>query len=201
MRQFWDLFSLVYDLFENIYNRKVYQGTGREVAAVLSDSDEVLECACGTGAISHSLAPRCRKLTATDFSDGMLRRAIRRLRAYQNVVVEKADIMRLPYEDARFDVVVAGNVIHLLPDPGKAITELVRVVKPSGKLVIPTYIIDTKKRNRFVAKVLSLLGADFQLQFDLESYQAFFEKLGYQNAAYSVVEGRMPCAIAIIRKE
>lgn len=200
MSNFWDLFSPVYDLFQNLYNRKVYHGTGQAVAALLSCTDKVLECACGTGAISRSLVTHCQSLTATDFSDGMLRRAKEKLCAYQNVVVEKADIMRLPYEDARFDAVVAGNVIHLLPEPGKALEELARVLKPGGKLVIPTYIYDTKKRNRTAVRILSLLGAEFQRQFDLESYRAFFEGLGYQNVAYSVVEGRMPCAIAVMTK-
>lgn len=200
MRIFWGLISPVYDLLENLYNRKVYQGTGQAVAALLSGTDEVLECACGTGAISRSLAPRCQSLTATDFSEGMLRRAKRKLSAHPNVVVEKADIMRLPYVDARFDAVVAGNVIHLLPEPGKALEELARVLKPGGKLVIPTYINDTKKSNRTAVRILSLLGAEFQRQFDLESYRAFFEGLGYQNVAYSVVEGRMPCAIAVMTK-
>ncbi len=48
---FWDEISPLYDVFENIYNGKVYTGTGKKVAELIDSSDEVLECACGTGAI------------------------------------------------------------------------------------------------------------------------------------------------------
>ena len=46
---------------------------------------------------------------------------------------KKADITNIKCKDERFDKVVAGNVIHLLPEPEKALRELERVVKPGGK--------------------------------------------------------------------
>ena len=49
---FWNKISPVYDLFENVYNGKVYKGTGQKVADYLDKEDQVLECACGTGAIT-----------------------------------------------------------------------------------------------------------------------------------------------------
>ena len=49
---FWNKIAGLYDLFENIYNKKVYTGTGKKVAEYINAQDEVLECACGTGAIS-----------------------------------------------------------------------------------------------------------------------------------------------------
>ena len=44
---FWDKVSGVYDLFENIYNKSVYQATGESVAKYIKNTDRVLECACG----------------------------------------------------------------------------------------------------------------------------------------------------------
>ena len=64
---FWDKISPLYDIFESIYNGKVYTGTGKKVAELIDSSDEVLECACGTGAISIYIAQKCKKLIATDF--------------------------------------------------------------------------------------------------------------------------------------
>ena len=101
---------------------------------------------------------------------------------------------------ARFDKVVAGNVIHLLPDPGKALAELERVVKPGGKIIIPTYINMSKKSAGLAVKFVEFLGADFKKQFDLETYKSFFKEMGYDNVEYHVVEGRMPCAIAVMKK-
>ena len=89
---FWDRISSLYDLFENVYNRKVYNATGQKVAELIDSSDTVLECACGTGAISKYIAQKCKMLVATDFSEGMLNQTRKKCRAYTNIVIEKADI-------------------------------------------------------------------------------------------------------------
>ena len=200
MRMFWDKISPLYDLFENVYNHKVYAGTGKKVAEFINPTDVVLECACGTGAITVCIAGKCRKLIATDFAPGMLRQAARKCRKFNNVRFRRADITSIRCRDDRFDKVVAGNVIHLLPDPGKALAELERVVKPGGKIIIPTYINMSKKSAGLAVKFVEFLGADFKKQFDLESYKSFFAEMGYDNVEYHVVDGRMPCAIAVIRK-
>ena len=198
---FWDNVSGLYDLFETVYNGKVYRGLGRKVAEEIAPDDVVLECACGTGAISSYIAPKCRKLVATDFSVGMLRQTAKNGRAYDNVKIRRADMTHLKCRDNRFDKVVAGNVIHLLDNPRAALKELVRVCKPGGKIIVPTYINASAGVNRKAVRLLELAGADFKRQYDLQSYQKFFEDAGYGNIAYFVVEGRMPCAVAVITKE
>lgn len=198
---FWDKVSPLYDLFETVYNGKVYNGTGEKVAELTDPSDIVLECACGTGAITQYIAQKCKKLLATDYSIGMLRQASKKCRKYENVSFRKADITDLRCPDNRFDQVVAGNVIHLLPEPEKALNELVRVVKPGGKIIIPTYINMSRNTGTVAVKFITLLGADFKRQFDLESYKAFFADMGYNDVEYHVVDGRMSCAIAVITKD
>ncbi len=197
---FWDKISTLYDLFENVYNHKVFAGTGKKVAEFIDSTDEVLECACGTGAITVCIAEKCRKLIATDFASGMLRQAVKKCRKYRNVSFKRADITNLKFRNNRFDKVVAGNVIHLLPNPEMALAELDRVVKPGGKIIIPTYINKPKTSADLGIKFIELLGADFKKQFDLESYKTFFEEMGYDNVKYHIINGRMPCAIAVIEK-
>ena len=82
---FWDKISPLYDLFENVYDHKVYAGTGKKVAEFIDPTDEVLECACGTGAITVCIATKCRRLIATDFASGMLKQAARKCRKISNV--------------------------------------------------------------------------------------------------------------------
>ena len=198
---FWDKVSPLYDLFENAYNGKVYSGTGKKVAEFIEPSDVVLECACGTGAISIYIANKCKRLIATDFATGMLRQAARKCKKYPNVIFKKTDITNIKCKSERFDKVVAGNVIHLLPEPEKALHELERVVKPGGKIIIPTYINMSKGTGMVAVKFITMLGADFKKQFDFESYKKFFEDKGYSDVEYYVVDGRMPCAIAVITRK
>ncbi len=136
---FWDKVSGLYDVFETVYNGKVYQNLGKKVAEEIEEKDVVLECACGTGAISRQIAAKCKCLIATDLSGNMLKQAWKKCRKYENVKVRRADMTHLKCRDDRFDKVVAGNVIHLLDDPYAAVKEMERVCKPGGKIIIPTY--------------------------------------------------------------
>lgn len=198
---FWDKISSLYDLFETVYNGKVYQGLGKKVTEKIGQNDIVLECACGTGAISKYIAPKCKQLIATDFSAGMLKQAAKKCRKYNNIKIRRADMTHLKCRDNRFDRVVAGNVIHLLEEPYAAIKELERVCKAGGKIIIPTYINASAGVNKKAVRLLELAGANFKRQFDIDSYQKFFEDAGYKNVDYFIVEGRMPCAVAVITKQ
>lgn len=191
---FWSKISGVYDLIENIYNGKANARTTDYVASLMDKDDKVLECACGTGMFSVKIAPCVNALTATDFSDGMLKRAKKKCSKFSNVLIESGDITALKYEDNSFDKAVAANVIHLLDDPKKAIDELKRVVKPGGTIVIPTYI----HFNRSVAaNVFNKAGAGFKRHFDEDTYKEFFGELGIGNVRYKVCEGRMSCDVAV----
>ena len=198
---FWDKVSVLYDFFETVYNGKVYRELGNKVAEEMEPGDIVLECACGTGAISKCIAPKCRQLIATDLSIGMLKQAKRNCRNYRNVTVKRADMTQLKCRNDRFDKVIAGNVIHLLPDPYAAVKELERVCKSGGKIIIPTYINASEGVNSKAVRLLEILGADFKRQFDIQSYREFFEKAGYHNVNIHIVDGRMPCAVAVIIKD
>ncbi len=198
---FWDKVAGLYDFFETVYNGKVYQNLGKKAAEEIEQNDIVLECACGTGAISKYIAPKCKQLIATDFSEGMLKQASKNCRKYSNIKIRRADMTQLKCRDNRFDKVVAGNVIHLLENPYAAIKELERVCKAGGKIIIPTYINASDGVNQKAVHLLEIAGANFKRQFNINSYKKFFEDAGYKNVDYYIVDGRMPCAIAIITKQ
>lgn len=195
---FWDRVAPLYDAFENTVNRASYEGTALAVAQMIGPGDEVLECACGTGAISAAIAPACARLVATDYSEGMLKQARKKLAKRSNVTVEQADITALPYADDSFDVAVAGNVIHLLPDPEQALRELARVVRPGGTIILPTYIEPLKRKQGMIPALLARLGVGFERRFTQASYRAFVEGMGYAEARYRLVRGRIPCMIAVL---
>ena len=143
---------------------------------------------------------KCAHLVATDMSKNMLKQTDKKTRDFGNVETRIVDLMHLDYADDSFNKVVAGNVIHLLDDPKAAVAELFRVCKPGGKVIIPTYINIYSGNLSVLARLLGKAGANFKRQFDLESYKEFFRKAGYNDIAFHVVEGRMPCAIAVIKK-
>ncbi len=199
---FWDRVAGVYDVFVNIINGKTHKALRGIVADFIEPEDTVLECACGTGLLSAVIAGKCRKLTATDFAPRMLKHAQKNCAAYTNVQFRQANILSLEFPDHAFDKVVAGNVIHLLDEPLKALDELNRVCKPGGLLIIPTYMNRNKRggTNSF-ASVVGKAGADFKRQFTVESYRQFFLNAGYGDVEITLAEGRIPCAVAVMMKK
>ena len=196
---FWDRVAGVYDLFADVYNGKVNRKMCTAISGLIKADDRVLECACGTGMISVVIAGKCRELITTDFSDGMVRKAARKCANYENVTVEKANILSLPYPDQSFDKVIAANVIHLLDDPYAALSELSRVCRKEGILIIPTYVNSEKKGSpSSFSKTVGKAGADFKRQFTYENYKKFFEEAGYTVIKTELIPGRVPCTIAVI---
>ena len=198
---FWDNVAWVYDIFADIINRKANKALCAAVEKQISPSDDVLECACGTGLLTGVIAPRCKSLTATDFSVKMLKRAGKKFGRYENVRFEQADITNLTYPDESFDTVVAANVIHLLDEPLKALHELDRVCKSGGKIIIPTYMNRTENgKTNAVSGAIGKAGADFKRELTPDSYERFFADAGYTDTSYVLCEGRIPCSAAILRK-
>jgi SAM-dependent methyltransferase len=55
---------------------------------------------------------------------------------YRRMVGRVADVQELPFRDAAFDVVVANYVLHHVPDAGRAVAEMARVLRPEGVAVV-----------------------------------------------------------------
>ena len=198
---FWDHIAGVYDIFVNVINRKTHQKLKEIVSDLIEPDDMVLECACGTGLLSAVIAPKCRQLTATDFSEKMLKKAENNCRIFHNITYAQADITALNFADGSFDKVVAGNVIHLLDDPLTALGELDRVCKDGGMLIIPTYINKgSKGKTSGFAGAVGKAGADFKRQFTVDSYRQFFRNAGYSDVKVTLADGRIPCAVAVMKR-
>ena len=148
--------------------------------------------------MTRIIAPKCKTMTATDFSEKMIHKAEGKLKKYKNVSFQLADITHLEFKDSTFDKVVAANVIHLLDEPGKALDELLRVVRPGGMVLIPTYISQQADSSATITKVFNMMGANFKKEFDNITYKQFFEEMGIE-AEYRLAPGVISCCVAIIK--
>lgn len=98
----------------------------------------LLDAGCGNGRYTSFLLRQAdpdASITCFDYSQKMLRRARKRVRS-DRVTHAAADLTRLPYANASFDAIVCGWVLEHLPDPSMGLSELARVLKPGGKLLL-----------------------------------------------------------------
>lgn len=97
---------------------------------------------CGVGNVSLSIALDSIKkgpvdIHAIDTSAQMLAQAKSVMQhAGLNPHLQQADVMSLPYDDQSFDFVMAAHVLEHLPDPQRALEEMIRVLKPGGMVFL-----------------------------------------------------------------
>jgi SAM-dependent methyltransferase len=97
-----------------------------------------LEVGSGSGAIAAALLDRfpALDLTATDVDPQMVLDARRRLRGFgERATVAQADATALPFDDDTFDVALCFLMLHHVGGWEQALRELVRVVKPGGRVI------------------------------------------------------------------
>jgi ubiquinone/menaquinone biosynthesis C-methylase UbiE len=96
----------------------------------------VADVGAGTGFLSAGLAPLVKEVHVVDGSSAMLETARRNLSNFDNLVYHLADGLSLPFDDGSLDAVFANMYLHHCPDPLASIREMVRVLKPGGRLTI-----------------------------------------------------------------
>lgn len=98
--------------------------------------DRVLDCATGTGdlaiAFRKAVGPQGRVI-GTDFVPEMLEMARRKT---AEVEFQTADVTRLPFADASFDISSISFGIRNVSDPARGIAEMARVVRPGGRVIV-----------------------------------------------------------------
>lgn len=99
----------------------------------ISAGDRVLDIAAGTGTSSAAIARAGARVTALDFSPGMV--AVGRQRHPEIEFVE-GDAQQLPFDDASFEAVTISFGLRNVNDPHCALAEMRRVLVPGGRLVI-----------------------------------------------------------------
>jgi demethylmenaquinone methyltransferase/2-methoxy-6-polyprenyl-1,4-benzoquinol methylase len=131
-----------YDLANNVLSGGVHHLWRTKLVdwSGAKPGDKILDCATGTGDLAiqfKSVVGPTGDVTGTDFCAEMMGPAPGKAedRGLQ-IKFEQADVMNLPYEDATFDISSISFGIRNVSDPQKGISELARVVKPGGHVMI-----------------------------------------------------------------
>jgi len=102
----------------------------------------ILEVGCGPATFwlnNMARIPPGWNITLSDFSPGMLQEAQQNLRGSNHAFEFVAfDVQFIPFEDARFDAVIANHMLYHVPDQAKALGEIRRVLKPGGRFYAAT---------------------------------------------------------------
>jgi ubiquinone/menaquinone biosynthesis C-methylase UbiE len=97
----------------------------------------VLDVGCGTGVLSLMLDELGHSVTGIDVAAGMLEQAQRKAAdAGARISFRIGNASQLNDPDSTYDLVIARHVIWTLPDPAKAVSEWMRVLRPGGRIAL-----------------------------------------------------------------
>jgi ubiquinone/menaquinone biosynthesis C-methylase UbiE len=178
---FWDMYGgYAWDEVQFPFRRtmiKAITGILKEKQDALGE--KVLDAGCGTGNYALALAEEGFQVTGIDYSTGMLQCAqskVTRILA-ERLIFEKQDLnSRLSYPDAYFDHVISITSLWTVADPRVTLSELTRVLKQDGTLIVTQVPKSTDSLGKTVSYRIKRLGRKTPLVIALVAIKAILEK-------------------------
>lgn len=133
--KFYDTIADDFDSIMNMYD------TNRRIEVIFDDflgsedlkNKTLLDGGCGTGLFTKKAIERGAEVTSLDIAPKLVELTIKKNPSATGI---EGSLLELPFEDNTFDFVISSDVIEHTPDPLAAVKELIRVLKPSGKICI-----------------------------------------------------------------
>ena len=138
-------------------------------AVDLLAGERVLDVAAGNGNASLAAARRFAEVTSTDYVPALLEQGLRRAEAERLLITSQvADAERLPFADASFDVALSTYGVMFAPNQGQAARELLRVVRPGGRIGLANWTPEG-----FLGQLFKLMGTFVPAPAALQSPMAW----------------------------
>lgn len=198
---FWDKTAAGYDAFllGTDAMRAAYAAIERFLESRLDRTMEALELAAGPGTLSEPIASHCKTLIVTDKSQRMIEQAKQR-NLPENATIEVADARNLRFPAESFDAVVIANAIHVIPSPAQAVAESIRVLRPGGTFLAPTFVWNDDRATEAAAS-MKLLGYRTYSHWDQREYIEFLKQNGLEIVSADIAETPfLPICLAECRK-
>ena len=156
-----------------------------------------LDIGCGTGCSTFELFKRARKgsLYGIDISHKSIDKAIQNAaeRGYYDIKFQVGDAEQLDFPDSMFNLIISNMCFQFFPDKRRALTEILRVLKPGG-LVALTYpgilsyhearevLLEVARRHHSNPEIVEAVKENDKLLIDLEESINLFESAGFANS-------------------
>jgi ubiquinone/menaquinone biosynthesis C-methylase UbiE len=172
-RTLWDRMAKSYDKrFRGMYG-KIFE----VLLPLFGPSDDVIEVGCGSGLASFEIIPLVNRFVGYDLSPDMIQVANQKLSNtdYSNATFTVGNALELPGTEI-FDKVLLINVLHVMDSPADVLTQLAKLCKPGGEVVLLSYCHGEKMKlkNQMLSWAMAL-GSKLGLMAKLHRFK--FEEL------------------------
>ncbi|WP_447975176.1 class I SAM-dependent methyltransferase [Nitrospira sp. Kam-Ns4a] len=155
--------------YDQIFGRIFHESREAAVRNLkIQPGERILEVGVGTG-LSLPLYPATCKVVGIDLSPGMLKKAEERIERHRlrHIELFRMDAGQMEFPDDSFDTVMAAYVVTAVPDYRKVVTEMIRVCRPGGRIIMLNHFSNGNKLIAAVEKVISPLCKHIGFRTDL----------------------------------
>ncbi len=198
--RFWAKYAPTYD--EHIGSREALVLAPR-ISESVGEVERVLDVGCGTGETVVALAQQCKHVDGVDLVEKMLDVARGKVeqKGLTNVTFTCRSADALGFDDATFDAVVMTNLLHVVPWPKEVLQNAMRVLKPGGKLVAPTYCHGAGLKAHILSRVAVLIyRMPVYRRFSVASFRELVTGAGFEVIEKDIVRFMVPLAYLVARK-
>jgi len=210
-RESWNKFSPGWKKWDELF-MDFLKPMGTEIIRLINpkDTDVVLDVAAGTGEPGLTIASRLEggKVIITDLAEDMLEIARKNaiLRGINNIETRACDVCELPFEDNTFDAISCRFGFMFFPDMLLAAKEMVRVLKPGGR--IATSVWNVPEKNFWITAIMGTINKNMELPAPPPGAPGMFRcakdglisglflQAGLKNISVEEVAGRLNCKTA-----
>ena len=143
---------------------------------------KALDIATGTGEFARALAPHVASVIGLDATDAMIEQGKKFVEeaGLENLIFQKGIVQELPFEDETFDIVSSRYAFHHFADPKPVISEMARVCKTGGHLIIVDIVVPDASTAAEYQYYEWLCDPSHTRCLGSEEFQTFFRLFGMQ---------------------
>lgn len=200
-KKYWSKNAKHYDVESYLLNENI-ERVIEKVAELIPPRSKILEVGCGTGLFTASVARKAEKVVAVDISEPMLTKAKKRIRdlGMRNVQFHKADAFLISHL-GKFDVVLAANLLPVIPNPRDFLSIVSSVLRKNGLVIAPTYLHGKGFFARLSSWILRVKKIPLHTRFDQNSCLALFSDSSLKIESAEVFKGLLPIFLVVARKK
>ncbi|KOS68591.1 phosphatidylethanolamine N-methyltransferase [Lysinibacillus contaminans] len=173
MNNFWNkcIYKMASPIYDKFFNSGMFLNARKQIFREIpfDKKQKILFVGVGTGADLELINHADLDITAIDYSPDMLGKAKKK---FENSTINflEMDAQQMEFNHETFDYVVASLILSVVPDANKCLQEMVRVLKPEGKIILFDKFVPKNKKlsvpKMFLRPIISVLGTDIGRSFE-----------------------------------
>ena len=174
--------------------RVIHHAVLNEIKSSRTIPRTILDVGCGNGSFTRVVSATfpCSDITAIDTS-------ISKLYTFDNIEFMKGSVEQLPFASESFDIVITVLSLHHWKEKGKGISEIYRVLKKEGRLIIGDPLLEDWMSNRILGLLMQVL--DGGVFIDKKRVSGYLNMAGFEDISISLIPNTMKSLYLISAKK